>query len=380
MKNVRLTLLDSNTVCRGRWFPQNGFYAGDGCVMFSTGATWCRWDDFCYYSKDGGRTWGTVKDRMERFHFTKLRDGSVFGVSYDNEVAGKVAREQVRKPYIMGVRRAQSFDALLEGRYEDDFAYTRIPNLGGACGDCENYFTGMADHGIAELPNGDILVTMYGHFRDDNIPVLLNHTESYQYRSWTVVSRDGGHSFEYLSTMADSKTWPISDLSEGYCEPDIKALSDGRLVGAMRTGGTKNDKGWDYTPAMAVTSFDGGITWSKPSPIRGYGVYPKIVQTANGAVIVSSGRDGIYLACSADYGATWQENQAVIVADKDGKCRIAPSGYTSLGAVSDNEILLLYDVGDETFIKSETVDGEEKRLPAGSYSKIMANRYRVDVE
>ncbi len=374
MKKVKFTLLDSQVVCRGKWYGCNGLYTGDGRAVFSAGAGK---EKGTYYTKDGGHTWETIGDVLGKFHYLIRRDGSLFGVSTHNEIAGKVDRKQKYKPYVMGIRRAESFDALMNGEYEDDFAYTRVPELTGACGDSGNYINGVADHGIVELANGDLLVTMYGHFNEDKQPVTFFVEPTFQCRSWVVASRDGGRSFEYLSTVADMQTWPVGPNAEGYCEPDLQRLNDGRLLCVMRSGGAFSQGRGCFAPAFSATSLDGGMSWSKPVAVNDHGVFPRAVQTENGAVVMTAGRDGVYIAGSADLGESWQK--ALIVSRHGGTWGFSPSGYHSLGLVAPNEVLLIYDDVDETK-KMPRPDSEAgKAMVKGSCHKMVANRYRVEM-
>lgn len=80
----------------------------------------------------------------------------------------------------------------------------------------------------------------------------------YQYRTWCIVSHDNGHTFEYLSTIADCGTYPVPD-GEGYCEPDLVYLGNGHILAALRTQGHEV-----YTPLFCSHSYDSGKTWSKP--------------------------------------------------------------------------------------------------------------------
>lgn len=381
MPKVQLTLLESRDICSGRWYGNNGLFTSDGRILlapeyyeYNAGID----ERKNLYSPDGGRTWQEVDNVLGRFHFIELRDGSLFGISYNNEILEKIPRHQLYKPFIVAVRRTANLDALLSGDYEDDFARADIPELSGNFGDSNNFICGTADHGLTELPNGDIIVNMYGHFRDDKTKIAFFPTDSCQYRTWNVITRDGGRSFQYLGTVADAQTWPIGPKGEGYCEPDLKRLHDGRIICVMRTGGSPHDGKNGYTDLVCCTSMDGGVSWSKPTRVLDHGVYPQIVQTQNGAIVVSAGRDGLFLATSADNGETWGGPVSVIDIDCS-RFGITPTGYSCIGEVAPNEIALIYD---DMRTDIEIPD----RIPSGSTNadiaklhRMVCRRYRVEI-
>lgn len=375
MSKVQLTLLDSQVVCKGRWYCSNSIYTRDGRVVFDAR---CRGlEEKNFYSPDGGKSWQVIEPVLGGFHYIECRNGSILGVGYGNEILSKIPRHQEYKPYIMAVRRAANFDALMAGEYEDDFVRVDIPELSGAYGDDSNFFCGTADHGVVELPNGDIIVNMYGHFRDDKTRITFFPTASYQYRTWNVVSRDGGRSFRYLATVADVQTWPVSEKAEGYCEADMKQLQDGRLLCVMRSGGAVHGDKKEYTPMYSCTSMDGGVTWSKPLYMYEYGVYPQLVQTQNGAVVTTAGRDGMYVIASADNGDSWQE--PLFLTENVGPYGFAPSGYGSIGEVAPNEVVVLYDDNDPDNPMPEPGSDAAKDYIRGSCHRIIAQRIRVEV-
>lgn len=379
MAKVNLTLLDTQLICRGRWYANNGVFTRDGRILFAP--EYYEYDAGVdsrknIYSSDGGHTWSEVDNVLGRFHFIELKDGGLFGVSYLNEVNQKIPRHQTKKPYVMAVRRAENLDALLAGQYEDHFISIDIPELSGNFGDSNNYGCGCADHGIVELPNGDLVVNMYGHFRGDQTKITFFPTESCQYRTWVVVSRDGGRSFSYLSTVADVQTWPIGEKGEGYCEPDLKVLQDGKMLCVMRSGGSPHDGKNGYTDLVCCTSYDGGISWTKPASVLDYGVYPQIVQTENGGIVVAAGRDGVFLTTSADGGQTWSDRE--IIVDAEGPFGYTPTGYTCIGEVAPNEILVIYDDMDDERPQPLPGSIEGGNASFAAWHNVYARRYHVE--
>ena len=381
MKKVELTCLETKTILEGNWFVTSHLCSGDGRIIFSCSSF--KESKSNYYSADGGKTWRKIDDVMERFHFTLLSDGSVLGFSMNNEIKDKIPKNQYKKPYILGVRRAASFDDLLQGNFEDDFVRADIPDLGAGNGDMGQEFGGVCDHGIVELPNGNILLTMYGFFHEDKTPIdPAIKRMNYQYRSWVIVSHDRAKSFSYLSTVADVQTYSDVKVAEGYCEPDLKLLDNGNLICLTRTGGQRRKE--LFTPLYSSLSKDGGKTWSAPNYVYQHGVFPKIEQTQNSAVVVASGREGVFLCASADGGETWQEPvfASETFASRTGDFWCCSSAYSCIAEIAPNELLLIYDDIDDTKeypfpdpqanVKPTMVDFE-------NCHKVIAKRYSVKI-
>jgi hypothetical protein len=109
---------------------------------------------------------------------------------------------------------------------------------------------------ILELPNGDLLTTIYGWQKGDNEPANYIPTMK-KTRVMLFRSKDKGKNWDYVSTVAvDPKVG-----TEGFGEPVIarvnKGKHEGRLISLIRTG----------RELYKVTSDDEGITWNKPEPI-----------------------------------------------------------------------------------------------------------------
>jgi hypothetical protein len=205
---------------------------------------------------------------------------------------------------------------------------------------------------------------------------------NYQYRSWIIVSHDRAKSFAYLSTVADVQTYSDIKVAEGYCEPDIKLLDNGNLLCLMRTGG---QRGKDFfTPMYSSVSKDGGESWSAPNYVYQYGVFPRIEQTQNGAVVVASGREGVFLCASADGGKTWQEPLFVSenFASERGHFWRCSTGYNCITEVAPNEILLIYDDIDDT--KEYPLPNPKTNVMTSletfeTCHKVIAKRYSVKI-
>lgn len=137
---------------------------------------------------------------------------------------------------------------------------------------------------ILERNDGALLMTLEGNMGDD----LQQPTDEwskteirYQGRAAVVISTDEGLTWEYLSSMAVSK--PGDPVGEGFGEPTMIQLKDGRLLCLMRTG--------HYTPIYATWSADGGATWTEPAYTGlDRGCDPCLLRLQDGRVAVSYGK------------------------------------------------------------------------------------------
>jgi hypothetical protein len=177
--------------------------------------------------------------------------------------------------------------------------------------------TGMAfDGGIVEMDDGELLATMYGYFQGDK-----------KYRCVLVRSRDRGHSWRYVATIAYDATAP----GEGLCEPAMIRTGGAGLLVAMRTGSMPGK-----TPMYSTRSADAGLTWSKPIPIADRGVEPDFARTEDNVLVCSYGRPNVYVMCSPDgEGRRWIANTPVYLGSS--------TCYTAMAAIGKDRILLVHD-------------------------------------
>lgn len=108
---------------------------------------------------------------------------------------------------------------------------------------------------ILELPDGDLLTTIYGWMKGDDVPSGYTPTMK-KTRVMLFRSKDKGRNWDYVSTIAvDPKVG-----TEGFDEPVIAGISKGkhkgRIICLMRTG----------RELYETISEDGGKTWTKPAP------------------------------------------------------------------------------------------------------------------
>ncbi|MBQ1317238.1 MAG: exo-alpha-sialidase [Lachnospiraceae bacterium] len=226
---------------------------------------------------------------------------------------------------------------------------------------------------MVQLPNGDILATIYGHFLEDKAPASYE-PHMMKTRSWIVASSDGGKTFETRSVIA------VDDGigTEGFGEPAMVRIShgphEGRLLCVMRTGrdlyeAHSDDDGYTWS-VFRCMHFDGidiydinkwrdrfegkyeNVNVHRRS-LSGAFVDPDLLEMKNGLIVLSFGvripaqlnwkdptipNNGVYCAISADGGETWSH----LIRIMGGKLT---THYTSVREARNGDILFAYDVG-----------------------------------
>lgn len=204
---------------------------------------------------------------------------------------------------------------------------------------------------IIEMPDQSWLMTMYGNFADDELLPYDKDAQQevkFMMRSFVVKSTDEGRTWHYLNSVAVPRTG--DPIGEGFVEPAITLLDDGRLLCVMRTG--------HRYPLYASWSADSGKTWSPPVYTGlDRGADPNLIKLADGRVVLSWGRrypegwskitlegDRFYfkspgegitnLAISNDGGATWINHK---IAQRTG------TTYSSIFEVEPNVIFFQVD-------------------------------------
>lgn len=232
---------------------------------------------------------------------------------------------------------------------------------------------------ILELPNGDLLTTIYGWMKGDDLP---SGYEPRMRKSRVMLfrSKNKGRHWDYVSTIASGDAG-----TEGFGEPVIVRVSKGpkkgRLICFMRTGQAMYES----------ISEDGGNTWSeaKPRVFAGLDVYktdewaemfkdvkrkgqlikdnpveyfgavvdPDLIELRSGVLVAAFGVriparacwtnpkhpwNGNYLAFSTDYGDTWSH----IIRMTSG---VFTTHYMTIEETPrDNELFVAYDFGHWT--------------------------------
>ena len=317
-------------------------------------------------TEDGGDTWRTLNDVRYRPVYQRLADGSYVGFDFPNLAKKRFdPRVQEKIPYILGIYRAKSYDEVLAGTPQRSFAVVDIPDLAVGFGDSQvedDWGAGCMGSGIIQTENGDVIAAMYGQFKQDKSKLAyFEKYDFFQYRTWLIVSHDNCRTWEYLSTVADCMTYPIPD-AEGYCEPDLLYLGNGRILCVMRTQGHEV-----YTPMTRSFSNDYGKTWSAPVEINPYGVLPRLIKMRNGVTLCCSGKWDIFLLASEDDGETW--SKPFVISENDGQWDRGPSGYNSVFETDPNTLVVVYDI---------TEDKVSDDIPEGERRIVYVSRYKVE--
>jgi hypothetical protein len=189
-------------------------------------------------------------------------------------------------------------------------------------------------HGILQLPDGDLIATMYGNYEGDSVlcdgyPPAMNQRK---YRTVVVFSKDRGRTWgEQVLVAYDrmlgrgipedhgqvglsiprslvSETTIVPAITqEGFREADLTLAPNGDLVCMMRSGGRNEAAATLFpTPLYCSRSSDGGRSWSPPVQVADRGVCPNLVTMGNGIIVCTYSRPGNWLIFSDDNGQTWK--------------------------------------------------------------------------
>jgi hypothetical protein len=123
---------------------------------------------------------------------------------------------------------------------------------------------------------------------------------------------------------------PLAEKRNGFTEPDLAFTGDGRAFSVMRTM-----DGLGQGPSFIAWSKDGGATWGRPEWFDSFGVWPRSVNLAGGAVLLSYGRPKACVRVWKD--GAWSE-RAFIPGLRDS------CSYTALAALPGDgrDALLAY--------------------------------------
>ena len=130
--------------------------------------------------------------------------------------------------------------------------------------------------GCWQLPNGGILMGLYGRIRG-----YEEEGEGESTRSALMRSDDGGDNWEYYSTLAYDAASIID-----YEEPALLRLRDGRLVCFMRTHRNPTS---DAHNMVIVVSDDDGFSWSPPKWTNIWGYPADLIELIDGRYLVVYG-------------------------------------------------------------------------------------------
>lgn len=297
-------------------------------------------------SRDAGRTWAEIpllpgdNGLNAEGGMVQLRDGTILAL--DTYVTPG------NRPGVgMGWLYSSTDDwQTLQGPQEITFVLPKV-NFNASTDDGGRPHAAERLHRrILELPNGDLLTTIYGQLEDDDVPATYMPTMK-KSRVMVVRSTDRGHHWKMIASIAHQP--PIG--TEGFGEAVIARVSGGvhagRLICQMRTGrnlyeALSDDDGATWTEAIprifAGLDVDRTELWvdmfreikgrsgryldeNNPDELRGAVVDPDLITLRSGLMVAAFGVripqkacwphcehpwNGNYLAVSHDHGLTWR--------------------------------------------------------------------------
>jgi len=179
---------------------------------------------------------------------------------------------------------------------------------------------------MKRLPGGRLVALTYPYYSRQQ-PVPFTSAASYQ-------SEDRGRTWRKVGEILYDEP---DRRRDGFTEPALERLRDGRLFGVLRT-----TDGNGVGPMYRTWSSDGGATWSKPEVFTETGVLPRLLQLGNGALVLASGRPGVDVRVSADGGRTWTAPKELVPVPDRGKIQADSCGYTSLLPLGKDRFLIAY--------------------------------------
>jgi hypothetical protein len=231
---------------------------------------------------------------------------------------------------------------------------------------------------ILELPNGDLLTTIYGVFQGDNTPAGYMPTMR-KTRTVLVRSTDRGHHWTLVSTIAADGTVGTEGFDEAVLARINQGPHTGRLICQMRTGrelweAVSDDAGltWKRSPRIFadldvyrtekwvemfrdVKDKHGQLIINNPVEFIGAVVDPDLLVLRSGIVVASFGVrvppracwpraehpwNGNYLAFSLDGGVTYSHVERM-------NSGVLTTHYTAIEeSPTGNRIFFAYDLGD----------------------------------
>jgi hypothetical protein len=263
----------------------------------------------CLRSVDKGRSWTMDPPRVSREDaLGQLSDGTVLGYSmYTKEIAP--GSTEARGEMFRSTDGGKTFEGPIEIR-------ARMPMPPNT----PQQYSMLFWRSILELPNGDLLASMYGWWKGDP-----------KWSAIVALSRDRGITWDYLSHLGRGDANATGN--EGFDEPVLSWTSEGEILCMMRTGSGAGQ------PMAQVRSADYGRTWSQPESVGVDSVDPDLCLMSNGVLACSFGRPGCWIMFDpTGTGRAWQEPIQVF----DG----ASTCYTGIREIEPRKLLYVYDAID----------------------------------
>jgi hypothetical protein len=309
----------------------------------------------CYdvASKDGGRTWGRYQKfgfplgdatRPQRGVITALEDGTVL-------LVGRCTRKHESDPdiYVAEVYRSRNS---FRGYTGPTRSLIHLPNVVPGTDEYGMPAAGpFFEQSIVELPNGDLLASMWGWFESDRTPSgypdLWDKWQLKKSRTFLIRSKDKGRTWRYVATVAsDPNVGP-----EGFRLPNLALLPDGELLCLMRNGDGKQPL-W---LSRAVGDF---TKWEKPEKIDVSAGYGRLLALSDGTVLLAYGKP-LYVMGSTDGGRTWDVKNRITIGTRTG---MAFTGRLALAEVSPGKVVCVYNDTLDLHARVLSVETNPKRL------------------
>ncbi len=294
-------------------------------------------------SRDGGKSWSRWTHQADHDDvnieggMAQLRDGTILALD-TFVMEGKTPGHGIGEIW-------KSHDDLRtwEGPFWVDFKLPHIAWSGSTNDIGQHEASARVHRSLLELPNGDLLTTMYCRFDGDTAPAAYMPT-MLKSRTIIVRSRDHGSNWAYLATVGVDSGMG----TEGFGEPVLarvdRGVHAGRLICIMRTGrmlhqsySDDNGEHWEHPFPMRLPGIDvyNSARWEKRfgydphapdyvprDDMIGSMTDPELIQMRSGVLVCGFGfrapekrysidwhaqENGDYIAFSLDGGDTWSE-------------------------------------------------------------------------
>jgi Neuraminidase (sialidase) len=272
--------------------------------------------DFSYWSEDGGKTWEKGPEGPLSKMAIDLGDGEII------TVGGNTIPQPDGRLKVSYVRSTDNWKTYFE---DSGFADVPLSTSMGTDNNTPRIPGMMMHHGIVELPNGDLLASMYGNYKGDNIPIDAYPVELGCMKTRTVIVRssDRGKTWVNPITVAyDTMLGALNEpdvtgskftivpavTQEGFNEADLAIAPNGDIICVMRSGGASGEGVMTIypTPMYMSRSTDNGQTWTTPIGIADRGCNPSLITLENGIMVCAYARPGMWVIFSDDNGETWK--------------------------------------------------------------------------
>lgn len=335
LKSVRVTFSEPRLVAESQdflWFPTLVKH-GDSLLAIMdnlSDTTHTTVTALGAWSDDRGKTWTTPKQMPWCDGAFKLPDGTLqllpFTVRADPMQEGVYRCDRLTLAPKAREVAIESNAVTIRGfpkKLAADEKKTGVPNV---------RFNGDT----VPLRDGGFLTTAYGQLDGD------------PKRRTMVLASPDGRTWTYRATI--SADADLSPSKEGCNESSICRLRDGRLMCVFRRSA--------YATYGQAWSSDEGVTWTKPQIMKSaHSVQPNLVALADGTLLLSGGRPGIYAWLDlTGKGEDWQEvnlhahhnsfhpDRAIPVIEVQKSSRdLRTSSYTQMVPLDDKRVLLIYD-------------------------------------